>query len=206
MGYCLIWQEVTYFPLLLLIVTWLFPLSHLNCLKGLEVQLHIILLCSWQSITTCSHINNLKKDTVTCQGGGVSSKNLIQIGQPRAKKNILQLRITLRNSIGSSYQLCCFNDSGQCFMTKWPYPTWLIGIAWYANNILIVCNCHLFSAVYNDIGFARKGVYTLENTYCPPCLVDKYALYNAGQKKCNSDSWIFCELPGRGRPTLKVVD
>ncbi len=30
--------------------------------------------------------------------------------------------------------------------------------------------------------------------------------YNAGQKKRNSDPWNFCELPGRGRSTLKVVD
>ncbi len=31
-------------------------------------------------------------------------------------------------------------------------------------------------------------------------------IYNAGQKKRNSDPWIFCELPGRGRSTLEVVD
>ena len=30
--------------------------------------------------------------------------------------------------------------------------------------------------------------------------------YNAGQKKRNSDPFLFCELPGRGRSTLKVVD
>ncbi len=30
--------------------------------------------------------------------------------------------------------------------------------------------------------------------------------YNAGQKKRNSDQLIFCELPGGGRSTLKVVE
>ena len=31
-------------------------------------------------------------------------------------------------------------------------------------------------------------------------------IYNAGQKKSNSDPWIFCEVPGKGRSTLNVVD
>ena len=53
-----------------------------------------------------------------------------------------------------------------------------------------VSQCHLFRIV----SILVLGVWYI--TY--------NSLYNAGQKKRNSDPWIFCELPGRGRSTLKL--
>ncbi len=78
-------------------------------------------------------------------------------------------------------------------LTTEPFDLWPWFLVWY----VCVCLCPSWQKDYRAKGLCLRGT----------CEVSQHSgvfVYNAGQKKRNSNSLIFCELPERGRSTLKL--